>query len=116
MEKFNIAFCLISSSDSASSPPVATSILFTLKEFFIVNDKTDAYRQETFTDIFPEFGDLRKYCFNESVTDEELEDIKFGITVKGQEDQYNNFLINLRDTKGQKHSTKVHKLVKDWNQ
>jgi MoaA/NifB/PqqE/SkfB family radical SAM enzyme len=87
-----------------------------LKEFFIVNDKTDAYRQETFTDIFPEFGDLRKYCFNEPVTDEELEDIKFGITVKDQENQYNNFLINLRDTKGQKHSTKVHKLVKDWLQ
>ena len=87
-----------------------------LKEFFTVNDKTDAYRQETFIDVFPEFKDLRKYCFKESVTDEELEDIKFGINIKEQQDQYNNFLIKLRDAKGQSHSTKVHRLVKDWLQ
>jgi hypothetical protein len=32
-----------------------------LKEFFKLNDTKDAYRNEKFTDIFPEYKDLKKY-------------------------------------------------------
>ena len=32
-----------------------------LKEFFRVNDMTDAYRDEKFEDVFPEYAQLRSY-------------------------------------------------------
>jgi organic radical activating enzyme len=35
-----------------------------LHEFFSVNDKLDVYRNEKFEDVFPEFKDLRTYCYD----------------------------------------------------
>jgi hypothetical protein len=35
-----------------------------LHEFFSVNDKLDVYRNEKFEDVFPEFKDLRNYCYD----------------------------------------------------
>lgn len=35
-----------------------------LHEFFTVNDKVDAYREEKFETVFPEYVDLRKYCYD----------------------------------------------------
>jgi sulfatase maturation enzyme AslB (radical SAM superfamily) len=35
-----------------------------LHEFFSVNDKLDAYRKENFENVFPEYQDLRSYCYN----------------------------------------------------
>jgi sulfatase maturation enzyme AslB (radical SAM superfamily) len=34
---------------------------FLLKEFFRINDKSDQFRNENFTDVFPEYIDLRSY-------------------------------------------------------
>lgn len=35
-----------------------------LHEFFSVNDKLDAYRNEQFETVFPEYKDLRNYCYD----------------------------------------------------
>jgi sulfatase maturation enzyme AslB (radical SAM superfamily) len=35
-----------------------------LHEFFSVNDKSDAYRKESFEAVFPEYKDLRTYCYD----------------------------------------------------
>ena len=35
-----------------------------LHEFFSVNDKSDGYRKERFEDTFPEYENLRSYCYD----------------------------------------------------
>jgi hypothetical protein len=35
-----------------------------LHNFFSVNDKSDEYRKERFEDVFPEYADLRTYCYD----------------------------------------------------
>jgi sulfatase maturation enzyme AslB (radical SAM superfamily) len=35
-----------------------------LQNFFSVNDKSDEYRKERFEDVFPEYKDLRTYCYD----------------------------------------------------
>ena len=35
-----------------------------LHEFFSVNDKHDEYRKEKFEEIFPEYKNLRTYCYD----------------------------------------------------
>ena len=35
-----------------------------LHEFFSTNDKFDGYRKEKFEDVFPEYADLRTYCYD----------------------------------------------------
>ena len=35
-----------------------------LHEFFTVNDKVDVYRKEKFEDTFPEYANLRSYCYD----------------------------------------------------
>ncbi len=94
-----------------------------LRDFFKINDKLDVSRKEVFEDVFPEYSELRSYCLNKNMTKQQLSDFSEGRVLMTDclgshpvvySDQYNKFLMRLRDTFGQDYSRNIHETLKEW--
>lgn len=96
---------------------------YLLRDFFKINDKLDVSRKEVFEDVFPEYSELRSYCLNKNMTKQQLSDFSEGRVLMTDclgsypvvySDQYNKFLMRLRDTFGQDYSRNIHETIKEW--
>jgi hypothetical protein len=85
-----------------------------LSEFFMVNDKSDNYRNENFENVFPEYAELRSHFISKSKF-EDIEKAKSAYSLNPSlTGPYGECLKQLKDSKGAQYSTEIHNIIKKW--
>ena len=93
-----------------------------LNEFFKINDKSDAYRNEIFEDVFPEYINLRYYSnLRDSITEQEFKHFEQALELKIKaavdsklETKFGEFIAKLHDDNGQHYAHMIYQHVKKW--